>query len=579
MGLLDALFSNDTGGGLLGGLPSSWQWQNPADANTNKDFLAALRQDPSMGNNLVAPQSPFGAVPSFAQQPQSVFASGTGSIAPSPGMMPPQAPQMPPQSTMQQPAPPPVATPAPAPAPQNNPINSMNVGGYQMPQFGSAADYTPQATASAQSPTDFSAQSRQSSQPQTQPTFMGSGQGIGIGDRFNAGMQNFANAGGPLQALAGGISGLVSGNRTDAQGMQQQNLKAQYDSVRQALINNGDTPQAASSKAMVAALNPEAAKTILPELFTNKTELKMVKDALGAEHPYSWNAREQTFKPVGSDGEMSGGASGQGGVSLLAPGVKEYNPSLSGDAYLGQFGPEVQAAVKAYIKGDVMPSGNPRTQAIASKAKEIAQKYGQDMGIPVSDALYGEKRKYYTELGTNSPNSAGGQAKAFNQGISHMTGLADNLEKLDNSNGLGIPVIAQGVNATRQAFSNQQSAISDEAKSLGQTVAGEVGKLFSGSAGGGVHERELTRERFDTVKSKPQLAAALRATLETMDGGLKALEQRRDSILGPNNGVDLVSNDTRQNIIKIQGAIDRLEGKSSAAPTGGIPSGWSVKVH
>jgi hypothetical protein len=82
----------------------------------------------------------------------------------------------------------------------------------------------------------------------------------------------------------------------------------------------------------------------------------------------------------------------------------------------------------------------------------------------------------------------------------------------------------------------------------------------------------LTRERFDTVKSKPQLAAALRATIETMQGGLTALEQRRDSVLGPNSGVELVNSETRDKIAKIQGVIDRLEGKAGAAP-GGVQEG------
>jgi hypothetical protein len=289
------------------------------------------------------------------------------------------------------------------------------------------------------------------------------------------------------------------------------------------------SPQEASSKAMLAVMNPEAGKTILTEALTNKEKYGVVSEDPFAGKKYGFiNERDQTIngQPAGS------GGSGQASSSLLAPGVTQYNPSLSGDAYLGQFSPEVQAAVKAYINGDVMPSGNPRQQGIASQAKTIAQKYGADMGIPVSDATYGEKRKYRTELGSNSANSAGGQAKAFNQGISHLSDLADKLEKLDNSNGLGIPALAQGVNAVRQGISNDQSAISDEAKSIGQTVAGEVGKLFSGSAGGGVHERELTRDRFDTVKSKPQLAAALRATIETMQGGLSALEQNRDRILG-----------------------------------------------
>ncbi|MGA7805595.1 hypothetical protein, partial [Bradyrhizobium sp.] len=79
----------------------------------------------------------------------------------------------------------------------------------------------------------------------------------------------------------------------------------------------------------------------------------------------------------------------------------------------------------------------------------------------------------------------------------------------------------------------------------------------------------LTRDRFSTIKSKPQLAAALQGTLETMQGGLQALEQRRDAVLGPNSGVDLSSDDTRAKIVRIQAAIDRL--KRGDAPPSAAP--------
>jgi hypothetical protein len=455
------------------------------------------------------------------------------------------------------------------------------VGGYQMPRAGDAGLYStaqasipPNAQPTQGGPlpqvpsTDISAQSRPQQQDQSLPPAFGTpGEG-----NFTAGLRSLGNPGGLINKIADAVQGFSTGQRSDAAGIQQQNLRAQFQATRNVLRQSGLSDQEATSKAMLAVLNPEAAKTILPEALTSKQEFKLVKDALGGEHGIWVDKLNQTVKSAEAEG--GGGPVGSsGGFSVLAPGVKQYNPSLSGDDYMAQFSPEVQNAAKAYMRGDVQPSGNPRNQGIETLAKKVAQKYGADMGIPVSDALYAEKRKYRTELGTNSPNSAGGQAKAFNQGIDHLSHLADNLEKLDNSNGMGIPVVAGVVNSVRQGVSNEQSAISDEAKSLGQTVAGEVGKLFSGSAGGGVHERELTRDRFDTVKSKPQLAAALRATIETMQGGLHALEQRRDSILGPNSGVELVDQTTREKIAKIQGVIDRLEGKASAAPSGGVQEG------
>lgn len=446
-----------------------------------------------------------------------------------------------------------------------NQAQPIGVGNYQMPRMGAAPLFAPPQQDQAALPPN--AQPTQGQLPQAAP------------QQAETPLPPQFGGGGYLDRLNNG-GGLISSLFGDSG--QQQNLSAQFNAFKQALIANGETPQAAASKAMVAVSNPEAAKTIIPELFTNKQEFKVIKDALGGEHGYWVDKLNQTMKPADAGAGGAPGSPMGGGATVLAPGVKQYDPSLSGEAYMAQFSPEVQNAAKAYMNGDVQPTGNPRVKGIESLAKQVAQKYGSDMGIPVSDALFAEKRKYRTELGTNSPNSAGGQAKAFNQGISHLSALADNLEKLDNSNGLGIPAIASAVNSVRQGTSIQQSAIADEAKSIGQTVAGEVGKLFSGSAGGGVHERELTRERFDTAKSKPQLAAALRATIETMQGGLTALEQRRDAVLGPNSGVDLVDQSTRDKIAKIQGVIDRLEGKApanSGLTKSALPSGWSVQVR
>lgn len=302
-------------------------------------------------------------------------------------------------------------------------------------------------------------------------------------------------------------------------------------------------------------VEPIYSAPVKPELKESGT------DPITGQKSYQvFDPKTQTMRPVnGPSGVPQASQSG-----MLAPGVTEVNHSLSGDDYLKQFGPEVQAAVKSYINGDVMPTGNPRLQGIANQAKIIAQKYGQDTGTPVSDATYSQRRAYRSQLGSNSPNSAGGQAKAFGQGIEHMGHLAETLEKLDNSNGLGIPVLASAANSIRQGVSTEQSAIADKAASIGQTLAGEVGKLFSGSAGGGVHERELTRDRFSTVKSKPQLAAALEGTLEMMHGGLTALEQRRDEVMGQNSGIRFISPETEAKMTKIRETIDRLKVNSSS---------------
>lgn len=323
-------------------------------------------------------------------------------------------------------------------------------------------------------------------------------------------------------------------------------------------------------RAMMNPWTPSGMQGILAQQGFAKPELKDAgtDPITGAKSYQEYDPNTHTMRPVAGAPGTAQAASQPG---MLAKGVSQIDHALTGDAYLNQFGPEIQSAVKSYINGDVLPTGNPRMAGIANAAKTIAQKYGQDTGQPVSDTMYAEKRKYRTELGSNQPSTAGGQAKAFNQGIEHMGALATTLEQLDNSNGLGVPFLADIINTGRQMTSTEQSAISDKARGIGQTLSGEVGKLFSGSAGGGVEERRLTRDRFDSVKSPKQMAAALEGTLETMRGGLTALEGRRDQILGAKNDVKFVTPDTEKKIAQIEGAIARLKGEKQgdAAPAAG----------
>lgn len=340
------------------------------------------------------------------------------------------------------------------------------------------------------------------------------------------------------------------------------------------LVGRGVPPH----DALAAVQNPDVMKAIVARFFeTRPTTVHTITDPIGGQTLVQHDPVRNVFldmngRPIAAGG--SGGAGVPGGIptGVLAPGAT-FDPAATGDAYLAQFSPDVQASVRAYINGDVQPSGNPRQRTIANFAKTVAQRYGQDTGIPVSDALFNERRTYRAQLGSTSATTAGGQARAFNQGIEHAHALADQLERLRNVDPVGIPAVARGLNWAREAFSTRQAGLADEARAIGQTLAGEVGKLFSGSAGGGVHERELTRERFNTVTSPAQLAAALSGTLETMEGGLRALEAHRDRVLGPNNNVQLVTPQTQERIAHIREVIGRLRRGDSppAAPAAAAP--------
>lgn len=464
---------------------------------------------------------------------------------------------------------------------------------YQMPRMGSADQFQPSQAMippNAQPtqgqlppgvpPITPQPQAPQQSQQALPPAFGGNTFGGNIG----ASLQSFAGTpGGLINKLVGGTSALINGQRTDPQGMQQQNLAAQYQAVRQALIENGDSPQAASSKAMVAALNPEAAKTILPELFTNKTELKMVKDQLGGETPYSWNSREQTLTPVNPAGGAGGGP---GGSRVLAEGVEKYNPNLSGEDYINQFSPEVKAAAKAYMNGDVMPTGNPRNQSIASFAKTVAQKYGSDIGVPVNDISYAAKRKMQTDLASSGNSTMGGILSNGESSFKHLAEYTASAADQGNMS-LNFPtggMIAHGLNyvGNQGGGSDTQGKVKAINDNLGKYGA-ESTKFYAGT-GGGVEERlNALKEMNATTTSGEEAAAYAAKEKSLMLDRLNTKFQEIRNTLGEERGNAEIAKhmpDIQRNITTIDANIARMRGQSSpAAPQGGIPSGWSVKVH
>lgn len=345
-------------------------------------------------------------------------------------------------------------------------------------------------------------------------------------------------------------------------------MSAVADTYR-ALIKAGATP----AEALAASQNPEILKQISDKYFDSQLKpTKIGVDMLGNDVMGSFNARTgKYFDAAGREIKAPGTGEGSsttalGGQPLLAKGVTEYNQDLGPDEYISQFSPEIQAAIKSYASGDTMPTANPRLKGLNQKIKDWAQLWGAKNGQVVSDATFSEKRKFRNELGSVSANTAGGQGKAFNQGIEHMDKLADAILEYKPSNALGIPALAHGVNSLREAFSTNQAGMAAKINGIGQTLAGEVGKLFSGAAGGGVHERELTRQRFESVKSGPELAGALEATIETMEGGLRALEQRRDQALGPNNDVKFVEKETQARIDRIRQVAQALRSGQEMAP-------------
>jgi hypothetical protein len=96
-------------------------------------------------------------------------------------------------------------------------------------------------------------------QPMQQPD-------IGFGDRIGAGLMNFANAGGLLPALAGGLDGLMTGHRSDRLG--NANQTAQF------LVSKGIDP--ALAKSIVS--DPATLRAVLPSLIGTGGQTDDIKE-------------------------------------------------------------------------------------------------------------------------------------------------------------------------------------------------------------------------------------------------------------------------------------------------------------
>jgi hypothetical protein len=121
--------------------------------------------------------------------------------------------------------------------------------------------------------------------------------GPGLLDRLSAGANSFAGVN-PIAALLNGVNGLVTGQRSDPQGIMLRQQAATARAFHRALVANGVPPEQAVALAHAAALNPEVAKTLARQLYS-KPAAEKLKDALGNERIVLANPDTRTVTEAG----------------------------------------------------------------------------------------------------------------------------------------------------------------------------------------------------------------------------------------------------------------------------------------
>jgi hypothetical protein len=309
-------------------------------------------------------------------------------------------------------------------------------------------------------------------------------------------------------------------------------------------------------------LRPIAGGPASPEYIRKKAEAVpsensygvISEDAMTGAKKYGFiNAQEKT---------INGKPAGEAAVSN-AP-MDNIDSSKIGDDYLKQFPPEIQTGVKDYLEGRRMPTGNPRRSDIV---KQVASKYGNDIGMPADDASFAARRTMLNDLNKTTPGSIGGQITFARTSLNHLGEVAKAAEELNNKD-IGLTWANTAINELRALRPEQAAkvaALQDAAQHYGQ----EVTKFYAGSPGG-----EAERTRFLTAlgaaKSPQELAAVIESERNLIPGRMSEVENRIKGTLGPlADKYPVHSAESNASLEHINATVARMRGLK---PSGGEAS-------
>jgi spore germination cell wall hydrolase CwlJ-like protein len=309
---------------------------------------------------------------------------------------------------------------------------------------------------------------------------------------------------------------------------------------------------------------PTAGGPASPEYLRKKAEATPTEDVYGVigEDPMT-GAKKYGFtnahdKTVNGKALAESAAATGGGPNAL----ENIDSSKTGEDYLKQFPPEIQTGVKDYLEGRRMPTGNPRRSDIV---KQVASKYGNDIGMPADDTSFGARRTMLNDLNKTTPGSIGGQITFARTSLNHLGEVAKAAEDLHNVD-WGFTPLNSAVNSLRSMKPEQAAkvaALQDAAQHYGQ----EVTKFYAGSPGG-----EAERTRFLTAlgaaKSPQELAAVVESERNLIPGRMSEVENRIKGTLGPAaQKYPVHSEESSASLKHIDATVARMRGLKPAGET------------
>jgi hypothetical protein len=405
--------------------------------------------------------------------------------------------------------------------------------------------------------------------PQGGGGFLDALQGF-LGNHSNALMGLGAGiASGGLQR---GVPGMAAGGQMDYQrNIQQSSLASTYEALLKIL------PEPV---ARAAALNPEVLKAVAPSLYARSTLTDFGTDPLTGQKNMQWtNPLTQSVTPA-----VPGG---QGGASTTSSQLFDQieaarQGGASQDDLLQMMPPSLRSGVGAMISGRDIPAN----LSMRGAARDLTVRLAHAIDPTFDETMIPGRIKFAQGMAETTPGSNGGQKILLNTALQHAAEASDRLVELDNISG-GVAPVGHAINYLGNQLpgaAGTKTALSDIAAKL----SGEVGKLYSGSSGGGEAERQATAGRFSAENLPTESIGALQATKSLILDKLNSLQNQRDQVYGSKGEriYPLVDPQTQAALAKIDANIAKLQGnapagQSSAAGTatnapaigGAIPEG------
>jgi hypothetical protein len=316
---------------------------------------------------------------------------------------------------------------------------------------------------------------------------------------------------------------------------------------------------------------------VLPQL-----QLVNGTDTLGRQMPVgTFNPRTGTLSRFGAQsgtgtGTGTGDSSDVGGLSQSFQKIAQMRQGGAPmDQLLQQVPIDLRDGVSAMIQGRAIP----QNMSFKGPARTAAVLWSHAVDPTFDETIIPERTKFATGMAQVSPSSFGGQKILLNTALQHVGDLADVASSLGNTSGPlptwfpGGASLAHGINSAENTSADQAAKI-NQLDDIAAKASGEIGKLYSGSAGGGEGEREQTQSRFAGNKTPGELAGALEATRDLISGKLNALQAQRDQVYGSTgeNIFPLIDPPTKAALQKIDNAIAKLRGQPSASQPAAGPS-------